>query len=146
MSHNLSSVCMTQSFGHLVRKVKVQSGVPAAIAVGVSEWPKSVVTFSQPWMNGQTQQTTEASVVESYRSFEQALDELNREANVRSRCFPRWIQEGRVSRSDARDRLDRICSAIKYLEVMSKSAGAEGMKVFEKQVTSSGDMTANAPA
>lgn len=53
--------------------------------------------------------------VQRERSFEEALDELQREFNVRQRCFPRWITEGRVSRTDAQDRLDRLATAIEEL-------------------------------
>ena len=49
------------------------------------------------------------------RDKQQALDELNREFNVRARCFPRWVTEGRVSATDAQDRLDRLATAIEML-------------------------------
>jgi len=49
------------------------------------------------------------------RSLEEATDEVQREFNVRERCFPRWIAEGRVSKTDAQDRLDRLASALEYL-------------------------------
>jgi hypothetical protein len=51
------------------------------------------------------------------RSMDEALSELEREAHIRMRCYDRWIQEGRVSRVDAWDRLERILSAISYLRV-----------------------------
>jgi hypothetical protein len=50
------------------------------------------------------------------RSKQEALDELNREFNVRRRCFARWIENGRLSATDAQDRLDRLASAIDMLE------------------------------
>lgn len=43
--------------------------------------------------------------------MEAALDEVQREINVRIRCFPRWIKEGRVSKTDAKDRLQRLIKA-----------------------------------
>jgi len=58
---------------------------------------------------------TEPMQVKTKRSQQEALDELRREFNVRARCFPRWIQDGRVSATDAQDRLDRLGSAIDYL-------------------------------
>lgn len=48
-------------------------------------------------------------------SLQAALDELQREQNVRIRCFPRWVQEGRVSLTDAQDRLDRMHTALTSL-------------------------------
>lgn len=49
------------------------------------------------------------------RSKQEALDELQRELNVRRRCFPRWVKDGRVSATDAQDRIDRLSSAIALL-------------------------------
>lgn len=57
------------------------------------------------------------------RSKQEALDELQREFNVRARCFPRWVKEGRVSATDAQDRLDRMGSAIEYLTEGISPAG-----------------------
>jgi hypothetical protein len=53
-----------------------------------------------------------------YRDVQQALDECQREFNVRARCFPRWVGDGRVSATDAQDRLDRMGTAVKLLEQM----------------------------
>ena len=36
-----------------------------------------------------------------------AVGEIQRERLVRERCFPRWVEEGKLSRIDAKDRLDR---------------------------------------
>jgi hypothetical protein len=52
------------------------------------------------------------------RRIDEALSELEREAHVRMRCYDRWIQEGKVSRVDAWDRLERLVSAIKHLRDM----------------------------
>jgi hypothetical protein len=46
----------------------------------------------------------------------EALSELQREVNVRKRCYDRWVQEGRLTAIDARDRLDRLVAAIHFLE------------------------------
>lgn len=51
-----------------------------------------------------------------FRSPQEALDECERELNVRKRCFARWIADGRVSRTDAQDRLDRLGTAVKLLQ------------------------------
>lgn len=56
--------------------------------------------------------------VSRYRSMQEATDEVIRELNVRSRCFPRWIKDGRVSETDAIDRLDRLASALLIMEVV----------------------------
>lgn len=57
----------------------------------------------------------ESMQIKRERSGEEALDELQREFNVRARCFPRWVADGRVSRTDAQDRLDRLATAIGLL-------------------------------
>jgi len=49
------------------------------------------------------------------RTLREAYDELEREFNVRERCFPKWITEGRISRSDAKDRLERHAAAMFFL-------------------------------
>lgn len=54
--------------------------------------------------------------VKTYRTGQEALDELERELNIRARCFPRWISEGKVSRTDAQDRLDRLATAHCFIE------------------------------
>lgn len=63
--------------------------------------------------------------VSEYRPLTEALDEVERELNVRSRCFPRWVQDGRVSRTDAKDRLDRLATALRSLELLRDAP--EGM-------------------
>ena len=50
------------------------------------------------------------------RTKQEALDELQRELNVRKRCFPRWIGDGRLSATDAQDRLDRLATAVTLLQ------------------------------
>lgn len=58
------------------------------------------------------------------RTNEEALSELEREAHVRIRCYDRWIQEGRVSRVDAWDRLERLLTAIRILRGQSGAGTA----------------------
>lgn len=53
------------------------------------------------------------------RCKQEAVDELTRELNVRRRCFPRWVADGRVSATDAQDRLDRLASAIELINTPS---------------------------
>jgi len=54
--------------------------------------------------------------VKKLRDLDEACSELERELNVRARCFPRWIAEGKVNRIDGQDRLDRLASALAFLE------------------------------
>jgi len=63
------------------------------------------------------------------RSLEEAISECQRELGVRQRCYDRWIQDGKLTLVDARDRMERLQAAIKYLQ----------------SVTSSGDKTDTAP-
>ena len=50
------------------------------------------------------------------RDLVEAVDECQRELNVRRRCFPRWVADGRVSATDAQDRVDRLATAIEHLQ------------------------------
>lgn len=72
--------------------------------------------------------TAPAEVTESQQS---AYDELKRELDVRDRLYPRWVDAGKLTKSEARDRFNRLKEAIKMLETL-----------VPKLVTSSGDMTA----
>lgn len=54
--------------------------------------------------------------------MQQAIDECQREFNVRQRCFPGWIQNGKVSASDADDRLTRLGYAIVLLKWLKDEA------------------------
>jgi hypothetical protein len=60
---------------------------------------------------------TEYAVGWDKRENIEALDEVVRECQVRARCFPRWVDEGRMSRSDAKDRLQRLLKAKELLEL-----------------------------
>lgn len=52
------------------------------------------------------------------RSVQEALDEIAREIGVRERCFPKWIQDTKVSSSDAKDRLQRLIKAAQLIQVL----------------------------
>lgn len=52
-------------------------------------------------------------------TLESAMDEAIRELEVRERCYPRWIKEGRISKTDARDRTHRLRAAIWFLSFLS---------------------------
>lgn len=71
-----------------------------------------------------TAQHTADSLADGWekRTVLEALDELIRELGLRERCFPMWIRDGKVSSSDARDRLQRL---IKATEIVQKAIDAE---------------------
>lgn len=46
------------------------------------------------------------------RKAREALDELEREMDVRSRIYRKWVQEGRLTKTDATDRYERHLSAV----------------------------------
>lgn len=50
------------------------------------------------------------------RSIEEALSEVDRELQVRTRIYDKWIAEGKLSRIDATDRLERLSAAKIYLQ------------------------------
>ena len=67
------------------------------------------------------------------RPLREALDECLRELAVRRRCYPRWIEDGKVSPTDAQDRLSRLFTACAELEKL--------LSLRETDVPSTGDMT-----
>jgi hypothetical protein len=60
--------------------------------------------------------------VKTIRPKQEACDELYRELQIRKRCFKRWVGEGRLSMTDAQDRLDRLASALELLEATTPGA------------------------
>lgn len=68
----------------------------------------------------------------SVRPGQEALDEVKRELSVRQRCFPRWVRDGRVSATDAQDRIDRLATAYDLLEGLVNG-------LLNAGVTSTGD-------
>lgn len=50
------------------------------------------------------------------RPIGEALDEVDREIKVRQRCYARWVSEGKITRTDATDRLERLQAALAYLD------------------------------
>lgn len=59
------------------------------------------------------------------RPIGEALDELKRELAVRDRCYPGWVRDGKLARTDARDRYDRLKSAVLLIEREHPEAGAD---------------------
>jgi hypothetical protein len=62
--------------------------------------------------------------------IEEAISECEREQGVRARCYDRWVQDGKFSSVDAKDRLRRMGYAITLLKDLAN-----------RLVTSSGDTT-----
>jgi hypothetical protein len=50
------------------------------------------------------------------RSLEEAVSEVDRELQVRNRIYDKWIADGKISRIDAIDRLERLSAAKIYLQ------------------------------
>ncbi len=76
------------------------------------------------------------------RNLTEARDEVKRELCVRKRCFPRWIEDGRLSSTDAVDRIERLEAA---LHVLNKAADLAAASAEVRPVTSTGDMTPDRP-
>jgi len=55
------------------------------------------------------------------RTLDEALEEVTRELTVRTRCFPRWVQEGRIGQAESKDRLERLSAAQKFLQILVDS-------------------------
>jgi len=50
------------------------------------------------------------------RSVEEALSEVDRELQVRTRIYDKWVADGKISRIDAMDRMERLSAAKIYLQ------------------------------
>lgn len=61
------------------------------------------------------------------RTAEEALAEVDRELAVRLKCFPRWVDEGRINAVDGKDRLQRLRQAS---EMFGKLLHAEESEVM----------------
>jgi hypothetical protein len=51
-----------------------------------------------------------------YRPVKEALAEAVRELQVRQRCYDKWVAEGKLTETEARDRFERLCSACHHLD------------------------------
>lgn len=49
------------------------------------------------------------------RTLEEALSEVERELQVRKRCYDRWVSDGKMGSIDAKDRFARLQAALYYL-------------------------------
>lgn len=56
---------------------------------------------------------------------QEARDEVERELNVRRRCYPHWIKDGRLSRTEAADRMARMEAALVYLDRLANLQPSE---------------------
>lgn len=63
------------------------------------------------------------------RSLEEAISEVERELAVRSRCFNRWVSEGKLSSVEAEDRRDRLMTALEHLQELSSKSPDPGAVV-----------------
>lgn len=68
-----------------------------------------------------------------------ARDEAARELGVRERCFPRWVKEGRITATDARDRLERQRDIVTILTTIQSAAGWVAADSVPAGVPSTGD-------
>jgi hypothetical protein len=55
------------------------------------------------------------NTAECSASREDAIAEMEREANVRMKCYDRWVAEGKMTPEEARKRMAGIISAWHYL-------------------------------
>lgn len=56
-----------------------------------------------------------SAAADGNRTLDEAMDEVRRELDVRRRIYDRWIMEGKLSRTEAMDRMCRLLTAMKAL-------------------------------
>ncbi len=61
------------------------------------------------------------------RHPQEARDELIRELTVRRRCFPGWVQQGKLSATEAQDRVDRMEAAVRILTLVAEALKASSV-------------------
>ena len=57
------------------------------------------------------------------RTLEEAHSEVEREMQVRARCFDNWVRDGKMTSVDARDRFDRLATALEYITAAKTKLG-----------------------
>jgi hypothetical protein len=60
-------------------------------------------------------QSLEPDSPERFRMLEAAITELDRELNVRKRCYDGWVSAGKLTVFEARERLERLQDACRFL-------------------------------
>lgn len=64
------------------------------------------------------------STAECSATLAEAVAEMEREANVRMKCYDRWVSEGKMSAEEARKRMAAIVSAWHYLSDTDQARNA----------------------
>lgn len=69
-------------------------------------------------------------ITQTHRPITEAVDELARELDVRDRCYDRWVADKKLSRTDAKDRMERMLAALGYLAQLAAlvEAGQVGIR------------------
>jgi len=71
------------------------------------------------------------------RTLQEALDELDRELAVRHTCYDKWLAKGTLTKSDAKDRMERMVAAFKFLEEFADLTGVVKMGAADGMPTQS---------
>lgn len=71
------------------------------------------------------------------RTLEEAIAEVEREFNVRERCFPKWVADGRLTNIDAKDRLERLGAACYFLRALLAGDVESCVEAMGKSTTTS---------
>lgn len=61
----------------------------------------------------------QANISDADRTIEECLAECDRELHVRVRCFGDWVDKGKLSSLDAKDRLERLATACRMLAMLA---------------------------
>lgn len=65
----------------------------------------------------------DTTIAQLQSKLDEAASELDREMGVRERCYPNWIEQGKVSRIDARDRFSRMKKAQEIIDFLLDISG-----------------------
>ena len=71
--------------------------------------------MTNPNPHSPSNRTSVASKPTQLTSIEEAADEIERELQVRFRCYDRWVADGKLTDTEARRRYGQLYSALQYL-------------------------------
>lgn len=57
-------------------------------------------------------------IIGSPKRIMEAQHEVQRELQVRERCYTKWVEDGKISKLDATERYNRLDSANKMLKIL----------------------------
>lgn len=65
------------------------------------------------------------------RSLDEAIHECERELGVRTRIYPRWVKEGKLTQFTAQEQFERLDSAVTFLKRYASDLVVQSAKTLD---------------